>query len=118
MRTMAIAVAVALLGAGAAYANPTSSGAGENLCLPTYNIKQTAVAPDERSITFRMKNGKAYVNTLPAQCRGLNLHGFSYTSRTTAEVCAGQGIQLLQTGTVCQLGQFAEVPGGGSSDSY
>ncbi|MGQ0742726.1 MAG: hypothetical protein ACT4OG_10660 [Alphaproteobacteria bacterium] len=109
MRRIVLAVAVATVFAGSACA-AGERAAGGNVCLPTYDIKQTVVSPDERAITFHMKSGKTWINTLPAQCRGLNLHGFSYTSRTINEVCAGQGIQLVQTGTVCQLGQFAEAP--------
>ncbi len=112
MRAIVIAAAIATFAIGSASANPAlSSPAAEgNTCLPTYSIFKTNVAPDERSITFHMKDGKTWVNTLPAQCRGLNLHGFSYVSRTTNEVCAGQGIQLVNSGTVCALGQFAEAP--------
>jgi hypothetical protein len=112
MRVMAIAAAVTMLSVGSAYA------ASGNTCLPTFQIKQTVVSQDERSITFKMKDGKTYVNTLPAQCRGLNMHGFTYTSRTTTEVCAGQGIQLVQSGTVCSLGSFAEGPAQDGGTSY
>ncbi|MGH7490555.1 MAG: hypothetical protein ACREMY_33830, partial [bacterium] len=111
MRVMTIAAAMTILSLGSAHA------AGAD-CLPTTQIKQTVVSQDERSITFKMKNGKTYVNTLPAQCRGLNLHGFTYTSRTLAEVCAGQGITLVQSGTVCSLGSFAEEPAQDSGTSY
>ena len=113
MRVIAIAAAVSMLAAGSAYA-----AGGDTSCLPTFQIKQTVASQDERSITFKMKDGKTYVNTLPAQCRGLNLHGFIYTSRTTNEVCAGQGIQLVQTGTVCSLGTFAEGPAQDNGTSY
>lgn len=120
MKAIAIAAAIASLGVGVAYAGspavvPANAPAA-NQCLSTFEIKRTEVASDERAITFYMKNGRTYVNTLPAQCRGLNLHGFSYVSRTTNEVCAGQGIKLVQSGTVCELGQFAEgAPQEGSS---
>ena len=111
MRTFVVAAAIATIAIGSAYASPASSPAtAENTCLPTYYIIKTNVSPDERSITFHMKDGKTWVNTLPAQCRGLNLHGFSYVSRTTNEVCAGQGIKLVKSETVCELGQFSEAP--------
>lgn len=108
MRVIAIAAAVTMLSIGSAYAGEQAGG--ENTCLWNYNIKRTSVSSDERAITFYMKDGKSYVNTLPAQCRGLNLHGFTYVSRTSGEVCAGQGIRLVQSGTVCMLGQFQEAP--------
>lgn len=115
MKTMAIAAAAAMLSLGTAYAGanipPPPADTNGNTCLPTYQIVRTQVAPDERSITFHMKNGATWVNTLPAQCRGLNLHGFTYTSRTINEVCARQGIRQVQTGTVCMLGEFAPGPG-------
>ena len=111
MRLIAIAAAATMFASGAAYAADMSSpGDFKGTCLWNYNIVKTDVAPDERSITFHMKDGKTWVNTLPSQCRGLNLHGFSYVSRTSDEVCAGQGIRLVQSGTVCMLGQFAEGP--------
>jgi hypothetical protein len=112
MRMMAIAVGAVLLAAGGAYAEGYSSSpaTGGNNCLWTYNIVKTDVAPDERSITFHMKDGSTWVNTLPAQCRGLRLHGFTYAARTDMEVCAKQGIKLIEIGTVCQLGPFAPGP--------
>jgi hypothetical protein len=112
MRMMVIAAAAVLFAGGGAYAegNMSAPDAGGNTCLWTYNIVKTDVAPDERSITFHMKDGKTWVNTLKAQCRGLNLHGFSYVAHDNMEVCAKQGIRLEETGTICMLGQFAQGP--------
>lgn len=111
MKVMVIAAAIATLAAGAAFGAGMSAASDTNgTCLWNYNIVKTDVARDERSITFHMKDGKTWVNTLPAACHGLNLHGFSYVSRTSNEVCAGQGIQLVQSGTVCSLGQFEPGP--------
>jgi hypothetical protein len=114
MRMITMATAVVLLVAGAAQAQAGASSAPEasngGTCLPTNYIVKTDVAPDEHSITFHMKDGKTWVNTLPVRCRGLNLHGFSYVGHTTLEVCGKQGIRLLQTGTVCMLGDFAPGP--------
>jgi hypothetical protein len=112
MKIMTIATVIATLTTGAAYAAEMSAPSSDSngTCLWNYNIVKTDVAPDERSITFHMKDGKTWVNTLPAACHGLNLHGFSYVSRTSNEVCAGQGIQLVQSGTVCSLGQFEPGP--------
>ncbi len=103
-------VFAALTAATAALAQPANSpfvtGADGNSCIWAYQVDHTTVAPDTKSIVFHLRTGQDVVNTLPAACNGLALHGFAYVSRSDS-VCAGQGIRVIETGQVCMLGKFA-----------
>ncbi|HEX3808370.1 MAG TPA: hypothetical protein VHW02_01625 [Rhizomicrobium sp.] len=107
MKTVAIALSGFLLSSVAANADTAAiHDVGKNTCLWSYMVDHTSVAKNSRSIVFHMRDGKQVLNTLPASCNGLQFHGFSYVSRSD-EVCAGQGIRVIETGQVCMLGQFS-----------
>ena len=62
---------------------------------------------DVNNVQFVMRNGQVWNNALPAPCPGLKMHGFSFVAHDTDEVCSnGQGIRVLVTNQVCQLGTF------------
>ena len=72
---------------------------------PTGSIDHTKIV-DAQTILFFMRDGKIWKNTLKGPCRGLLFHGFSFLTRQD-EVCANaQAIQVIETGQVCQLGDF------------
>jgi hypothetical protein len=109
---MKLAAATCLFGlfaAVAASAQPTS-GPGHPVCIrpfdsPTGSVDHTHVV-DPKTILFYMCDGKIWKNTLPSPCRGLMFHGFSFLTHQD-EVCSNaQGIQVVETGEVCQLGAF------------
>ncbi|HEY2070805.1 MAG TPA: hypothetical protein VGG48_14720 [Rhizomicrobium sp.] len=108
MKIVAIAAAL-VFAAGTAYAQGGSmsmSAGGGSTCLQTRDIDHTH-AVDANNVLFYMKNGAVWHNALPAPCPGLKFHGFSFVARDTDEVCSNaQGIRVLVTDQVCQLGAF------------
>ncbi|MGH6872170.1 MAG: hypothetical protein ACREHE_11750 [Rhizomicrobium sp.] len=110
MKAMAIAAALVFM-SGAAGAAGMSATTGGGTCLRTRDIDHTH-AVDATTVMFYMKNGAVWQNALPAPCPGLKFHGFSYVAHDTEEVCSNaQGIRVLVTNQVCQLGTF--TPAGG-----
>jgi hypothetical protein len=111
MKTVAIAAAF-VFAAGAAYAQAGGMNTGAGTCLQTRDIDHTHPV-DATHVLFYMKNGAVWQNTLPAPCPGLNFHGFSFVAHDTDQVCSNaQGIRVLVTNQVCELGAF--VPAGGT----
>ncbi len=111
MKIMAIAASF-LFVAGAACAQsggmPVTTAGGT--CLPTRDIDHTHVV-DATTVQFVMKNGAVWQNALAAPCPGLKFHGFTFVTHGADEVCSdGQGIRVLVTQQVCQLGAFTAVP--------
>jgi len=111
MRVIVIAAAFAALAALPAAAQPApQTGKPGPVCIrpfdtPTGSIDHTHVV-DARTVLFYMRDGKIWKNTLRSPCRGLLLHGFSFLTHQD-EICSNaQGIQVIETGEVCQLGEF------------
>jgi hypothetical protein len=107
MKTVAIAAAL-IFASGSAFAQSgaMSTTAGDKTCLQTRDIDHTH-AVDATNVLFYMKNGKVWQNHLAGPCPGLKFHGFSFVARGTDEVCSNeQGIRVLVTDQVCQLGAF------------
>jgi len=109
---MKLAAAISLFGlfaAVSANAQPTTAP-GHTVCIrpfdsPTGSIDHTHVV-DTKTILFYMRGGKIWENTLPLPCRGLMFHGFTFLTRQD-EVCSNaQAIRVIETGQVCELGQF------------
>jgi len=110
MKAMAIAAALAFT-AGAALAQPAPA----NVCLNIRDIDHTH-AVDASTLLFYMRNGTVWQNKLPGLCRGLLFHGFAFTARNTDEVCSNaQGISVIVTNQVCQLGPFTPYAPGAAS---
>jgi hypothetical protein len=108
MKAMAIA-AVFAFAAGAACAQPATRPA--NTCLNVRDIDHTHAA-DANTLLFYMRNGTVWQNKLATPCLGLTTHGFAFTVRDIDEVCSNaQGITVIQTNEVCQLGPFTPVAG-------
>lgn len=107
---MKLAVATCLLGLFAAVAASAQPAPGHPVCirpfdLPTGSVDHTHVV-DPKTILFYMRDGKIWKNSLPSACPGLMFHGFSFLTYQD-EVCSNaQGIQVIETGEVCQLGAF------------
>lgn len=71
------------------------------------------------TILFYMRDGKIWKNALRQPCRGLTLHGFVFTTQQD-EVCSNaQSIRVIQTGEICQLGEFTRyVPLPANAPAY
>jgi hypothetical protein len=65
---------------------------------------------DPQTILFYTPDGKVWKNTLKTPCRGLMFHGFTFVTRQD-EVCENStGIRVIESGEVCTLGPFVQVP--------
>ncbi|HEY1630387.1 MAG TPA: hypothetical protein VGF56_03690 [Rhizomicrobium sp.] len=108
MKIVAIAAALVFTaGAACAQSGAMSTTAGDKTCLQTRDIDHTH-AVDATNVLFYMRNGQVWQNHLAGPCPGLKFHGFSYTAHDTDEVCSNeQGIRVLVTNQVCQLGAFS-----------
>jgi hypothetical protein len=80
------------------------------VCLDVYYIDSSHVV-DASTITFKMKNGTVWRNSLHGRCPGLLFNGFTYTLHDR-ELCGEmQAIRVLRTNEICLLGKFTkEVP--------
>jgi hypothetical protein len=115
MKTMAIAAAFVFT-AGAAFAQPAMPP--PNVCLQVRDIDHTH-AVDANTLLFYMRNGAVWQNKLPGSCRGLLFHGFAFTALDTDEVCSNaQGISVIVTHQVCQLGPVTPYAPAGSAGSH
>lgn len=92
---------------------PAARVVGEPVnCVQTNLIRDTEVHGD-RTIDFRMNNGKIYRNTLPTRCSSLGFEErFGYKS-TNGRLCNVDTITVLQSGGIsgptCGLGKFVPV---------
>lgn len=112
MKTGMIAVFVASFVLSPAHAQGSISAplSQTKVCLQTYLIDHTDV-PDNNTIIFHMRDGKTWTNKLIGTCSGLRFHGFSYIVRGNDEICSNlQSIRVLETGSVCLLGEFVPAP--------
>ncbi len=87
------------------------------VCIRSYDIVRTDI-PDDSTILFVMRDRTVYKNSLPFVCGGLRLdtRGFTYepTNPATDEICSNLvTIRTNTTGSVCELGAFARLPGKG-----
>jgi hypothetical protein len=94
-----------------ANAQPATTSEGTHpVCIrpfdsPTGSIDHTHVV-DPQTVLFYMSDGKVWKNSLRSPCPGLMFHGFAFLTHQD-EVCSNaQGIRVIETGEVCQLGAF------------
>ena len=112
MKTKSLAIAgaaFALLTATAATAQnagPGTTTGGGKICLWTYQVDHTHYV-NPTTMLFYMKDGKVWQNNLKTPCPSLSLHGFTYVSRSD-QICGPEiGINVIQTGESCTLGNFS-----------
>lgn len=106
MRSLALVLALAALGATPALAQPAPP---KNVCLKTYLIDHTK-APNDRTIIFYMKDGSAYQSTLSTACPQLSFNGFSYVATPPEDVCGNlQSIRVVRSHSVCLLGPLVQI---------
>ena len=102
-----LASALALSAAIPVQAQSTRDG---NVCLNVTEIL-TSQAVDNRTIVYRMKDGKVWRNTLATPCPDLVSHaagGYSQVLHTDY-LCANTQQIMVKTGMVCRLGEFTRV---------
>jgi hypothetical protein len=86
-------------------------------CVSPRDIDSTKPTSD-REIVFKMRNGKMWLNTLPANCPGLKFEGgFSWEIHGDTICANSQTFRVLRRGNVCALGAFSPyVPQDAASD--
>jgi hypothetical protein len=110
MRFIASAAISALFAVSVANAQPAQpaflqAAKSRPVCLEPYLIDHTHTV-DPRTILFYMRGGKIWQNTLPGPCPELMFHGFAYVVRGEYICSNMQGIRVLRSGAVCELGAF------------
>lgn len=115
MRICAITASVGLvLSSISAIAQPSGRNLQrhDRICLETRQIV-TSKSRDGRTMLFRMRDGRQYVNYLRGYCPGLKFDGFSWVLRSgDTQVCENaQSLRVLRSGEVCILGRFEPVGG-------
>jgi hypothetical protein len=83
---------------------------GGNVCLNVTEIL-TSQAVDNKTIIYRMKDGKVWRNTLAAPCPELvSFSAGSYSQVLhTDYLCANTQHITVKSGMVCRLGEFTRV---------
>lgn len=94
------------------YRDRDTSAFHDRICLNTRQIVSSK-SRDGRTMLFRMRDGRQYVNHLRGYCPGLKFDGFSWVLRSgDEEVCENaQSLRVLRSGEVCILGRFEPVRG-------
>lgn len=84
----------------------------DRVCLNTRQIVSSK-SRDGRTILFRMRDGRQYINHLRGYCPGLKFDGFTWVLRSgDEEVCENaQSLRVLRSGEVCILGPFEPIAG-------
>ena len=101
--------AIVIAAFGLALASAPAVAKAPPVCLVAHMIDHTHVV-NPSTVQFVMKDGKVWQSNLHAPCNGLNFHGFEIIGHSD-EFCGGQGISVIETHEVCQLGNFtAYVP--------
>jgi len=89
-------------------AEDAQAQSSERRCVRTAQIRNTTRARDGTFIDFHMTGRRVYRNTLRIRCPGLRHSGFRYRSRT-GQLCRGDMIRVIRTGTTCVLGSFEDI---------
>jgi hypothetical protein len=94
------------------YREDGASRRHDRICLNTRQIVSSK-SRDGRTMLFRMRDGRQYINHLRGYCPGLKFDGFSWVLRSgDEEVCENaQSLRVLRSGEVCILGRFEPVRG-------
>jgi len=97
-----IVTAIALMVAGVLPASAT-------MCVQSRDIQSTN-SKDGKLLTFRMRDGRVFVNHLQGTCSDLRFEGFSWILRGTDDVCENQqSLRVLRSGQICILCKFDVV---------
>ncbi len=79
----------------------------DNVCIDTRDIVSSK-SDDGKLLTFKMRDGRTYVNHLQGICSQLRFNGYEWVLRGgDTKVCERQqSLRVLQSGQVCVLGKF------------
>jgi len=100
----------ALAGSIAALLLSSLQTASAVVCINVQDIVDTTPNRDGTAITFKMRGGKVWENKLLSPCPQLRYYGFSWVLPGPTQVCdRQQSIRVIQSGEVCELGDFTDV---------
>ncbi len=109
MKRILIGAALAGLAIAPAHAQAVSH-IGNATCLKTVMVDHTHVK-DAKTVIYYMKSGEVMKNTLKNPCTTLPHNGYIYMPTPPDYICGNaQMIKVIQTGEVCQLGDFTQMP--------
>lgn len=92
-----------LILAGAAMTAPALA---QNVCIDSRDIVSSK-SDDGKTMVFRMRDGKIYVNHLQGICPDLKFNGFSWVLHGDTQICEReQTLRVIQSGQICTLGKF------------
>jgi hypothetical protein len=94
----------ALVLAGMAAAAPAWA---ENVCIDSRDIVSSK-SNDGKTMVFKMRDGRTFVNHLQGICPDLKFNGYSWVLHGgDTKVCEReQSLRVIQSGQVCILGKF------------
>jgi len=73
-------------------------------CLRTRSIASIKYV-DPNTVSFEMRNGSAYTNSLRTACEVHRFNGFRYRT-VNGYLCKGDRITAIRSGEACTLGTF------------
>ncbi len=76
-------------------------------CIDSRDIVSSN-SKDGKTMVFKMRDGKTYVNHLQGVCSDLKFEGYSWVLHSgDTQVCENeQSLRVIQSGQVCTLGKF------------
>jgi hypothetical protein len=79
----------------------------DNVCINNRDIVSSD-SKDGKTMVFKMRDGRTFVNHLQGACPDLKFNGFVWVFRSgDNQVCERQqSLRVLQSGQVCVLGKF------------
>ncbi len=85
----------------------TAPAWAQKTCLNSRDIVSSN-SKDGKTMTFKMRDGKTYVNHLHGVCSDLRFNGFVWVLHSgDTQVCENeQSLRVIQSGQVCTLGKF------------
>ena len=85
--------------------------AAPDICIDTRQIASQKVEGGGSAIMFTMRDGTQYRNKLQGRCPDLDFNGYVWTVRNPDNTVCDRAntLRVLQSGEVCQIGNFEKV---------
>ena len=79
----------------------------ENVCIDSRSILSSK-SDDGKTLVFKMRDGRTFVNHLQGICSDLRFNGYSWVLHSgDTKVCEReQTLRVIESGQVCILGKF------------
>ncbi|HVZ28322.1 MAG TPA: hypothetical protein VG798_06660 [Rhizomicrobium sp.] len=85
----------------------------DNVCIDSRDIVSSN-SKDGKTMVFKMRDGRTYVNHLQGACPDLKFNGYVWVLHGgDTKVCEReQTLRVIQSGQICTLGKFDPPTGG------